>query len=96
MHRFGKIFEIWFWGAPLCFGGMIIGLIQTRLLDDSIRPIYFVTAWVSSIILGLFGGVIALYNIDIIAEVVILTAVLIYGLPTSIVLFIFRKVEATT
>ncbi len=87
----GKIYLMCAWGSPILIGGMIIGVIQTRLLDEDIRPAYLVTACVSSLALGLGIGAIGLYSIQVTGEAIIPGIVLVYGLATSIVLFVYYR-----
>ncbi len=86
-----KIFQMCVWGSPIWISATVIGLIQTRLLDEDIRPAYLVIAFVSSLALSLLGGALTLFPFQIIGEAIIPGIVLVYGLATSIVLFVYYR-----
>jgi hypothetical protein len=90
-----KIFQLCYWSSPLWISGMVIGLFQTTLLDVSIRPTYLVAACASSLVLGLIGGALTLSTSRWAAEAAIPGLVLIYGLATGSVLYIYTKKDTT-
>jgi hypothetical protein len=86
--------------------GITISVFQASLLTGSIKLIYLYAACASSIIEGIASGVIVSYINNLEAEagmfgpywesglsIAILVAILIYGLATSTILFVFWRDE---
>ena len=89
---------------PFTLMGIGISLFQVSLLSGSMVRIYLVAAGISSLAAGLIGGMVGSYRMGLEAEagmfglrfesglaLAIPVAVLVYGLATSIVLFLFLK-----